>query len=117
MWMFTRDGFFSAVFDKYCKRGELMIRSRCKDDLDRLSKKLRGYSDKSAILEIKHADYHYRMKILKHEWADYLINCAFDIDYANVKDNIIPAGDDLRKDAYYHVWTALYRWQSKMSDE
>jgi len=52
MWIFTRDGFFSAVFDKYCKRGELMIRSRCKNDLDRLSKKLRGYSDKPAILEI-----------------------------------------------------------------
>lgn len=26
------------------------------------------------------------------------------------KDNIVPAGNDLRKDAYYQVWTALYRW-------
>ena len=112
LWIFTKDGFFSVVFDKYCKRGELMIRSRCKDDLVRLAKKLHGYSDKSEILGIKHADYRYRMRITKNNWADYLTNCALDIDYANVKDNIVPAGDDLRQDAYYQVWTALYRWQS-----
>ena len=117
MWIFTKDGFFSAVFDKYCKSGELMIRSRCKDDLSRLSKKLHGYSDESEILEVEHADYRYRMKILKHEWADYLINCAYDIDYANVKDHITPAGDNSRKNAYYQVWTALYRWQSILNDE
>ncbi len=30
----------------------------------------------------------------------------------NAKDNIVPAGNDLRQDAYYQVLTALYRWQS-----
>ena len=114
MWIFTKDGFFSVVFDRYCKRNELMIRSRCKDDLIRLAKKLHGYSDESEILGIMHADYQYRMKISKHDWADYLSNCAHDIDYANVKDAIIPAGDNLRQDAYYQVWTALYQWQSKV---
>lgn len=117
MWIFTKDGFFSAVFDRYCKGGELMIRSRSKDDLGRLAKKLHGYSDESEILEVEKADYRYRMKISKHEWADYLINCAYDINYADVKENIIPAGDNLRKDAYYQVWTALYRWQSMMNDK
>ena len=113
MWIFTKDGFFSAVFDRYCKRGEL-IRSRCKDDLIRLAKKLHGYSDESEIFEIEHIDYRYRMKITKKDWADYLTNCALDIDYANVKDNIVPVGDDLRQNAYYEIWTALYRWQSMM---
>jgi len=60
-------------------------------------------------------DYPYRMKISKNDWVDYMSNCAHDIDYANVKDNIVPAGDDVRQDAYYQVWTALYRWQSKMN--
>ena len=46
--------------------------------------------------------------------SNILIN--YDIDYANVKDNILPAGDDLRQDAYYQVWTALYRWQSKLNN-
>ena len=116
MWIFTKDGFFSAVFDKYCKHDELMIRSRCKDDLTRLAKKLHGYSDESEILRIKHADYRYRMKITKSNWADYLVNCAHDIDYANVKNNILPTDDDLRQEAYYHVWTVLYQWQSRMNN-
>jgi len=115
LWIFTKDGFFSAVFDKYCGRDELMIRSRCKDDLSRLSKKLHGYCDESQILELTRADYRFRMKIKKHMWSDYLINCALDIDYANVKDNIIPAGDDLRKDTYYQIWIALYRWQASIN--
>jgi hypothetical protein len=114
MWIFTKDGFFSVVFDKYCRRNEVMIRSRCKDDLVRLAKKLHGYSDESEILGIMNADYQYRMKISKLDWADYLSNCAHDIDYANVKDAIIPVGDNLRQDAYYQVWTALYQWQSKI---
>jgi hypothetical protein len=117
MWIFTKDGFFSAVFDKYCKSGELMIRSRCQDDLGRLSKKLYGYSDETEILGMEQADYRFRMKVFKHEWADYLRNCAYDIDYANVKDSIIPAGDNLRQDAYYQVWTALYQWQSMIHDK
>ncbi len=116
MWVFNKDGFFSAVFDRYCNRGELMIRSRCKEDLRRLCKKLHGYCDKSQILETKQGDYRYRMKINKHMWADYLTNCAFDIDYSNVKVNIVPADDNLRKDAYYQVWTTLYRWQSLLND-
>ena len=78
--------------------------------------KVHVYSDESEILGIKHSDYQYRMKITKNDWTDYLSNCAHDIDYANVKDNIPSVGDDLHQDTYYQVWIALYRWQSKMSD-
>jgi len=112
MWVFLNEGFFSAVFDKYCKPNEMMIRARCKGDLVRLSKKLHGYSEDSDILEFENADYRYRMKVDRNMWADYLLNAALSIDYSNVKDTIIPAGDKLRHDAYYDVWTALYRWQS-----
>jgi hypothetical protein len=113
MWVFTKDGFYSAVFDKYCQRDELMIRTRCKDDLCLLSKKLKGYFDESEIVESEHADYRFRMKVPKQSWAEYLSNSALDIDYANFKDHAVTAGDGLRKDAYYQVWTALYQWQSK----
>ena len=112
MWVFTKDGFFSAVFDKYCNRGELMIRARSKYDLRQLSKKLKGFSDDSDIIELEHADYRYRMKMPKHAWAEYLSNCALKVDYPNVKDHIIPARERLRENAYYKVWTALYQWQS-----
>ena len=93
-----------------------MIRSRCKNDLVRLAKKLHGYSDDAEILGVKHADYQFRMKMTRIDWADYLTNCAYDIDYANVKDNIVPVDDHLRQDAYYEIWTALYRWQSKLDN-
>ena len=115
MWVFTKDGFFSAVFDKYCHSDELMVRARCKEDLCLLSKKLKGYCDESEIVELGQADYQFRMKIPKQSWAEYLSNSALDIDYANFKDHTLPAGDDLRKDIYYQVWTALYRWQSLLS--
>ena len=114
MWVFTKEGFFSAVFDKYCKRNELMIRARCKDDLIRLSKKLHGFAGDSNISEFLNADYRYHMKVDRRMWADYLMNCALSIDYADVKNSIIPKNDKLRQEAFYDVWTVLYRWQSKL---
>jgi hypothetical protein len=111
LWVFTAEGFFSAVHDKFCNRDELMIRARCKDDLCQLSKKLHGSCDESQILEIGHADYRFRMKVPKQAWSQYLAEYALSLDYANVKDSIIPDGDHSRKDAYYQVWLALHRWQ------
>ena len=117
MWGFTKEGFFSVVFDKYCKRDELMIRARCKGDLIKLSKKLHGYAGDSAISESLNGDYRYHMKVDRHMWGDYLLNYAVNIDYSEVKKNIVSDGDKLRLDAYYEIWTALYRWQSMMERE
>ena len=77
-----------------------------------IQKRLNGHCDDSQILEIQHADYRYRMKISKVVWSEYLAECALNLEYPNVKDNIIPEGDHQRKEAYYQVWEALYRWQS-----
>ena len=117
MWLFNSDGFFSAVQDDYCKSDELLIRARCKHDLCRLAVKLDDYCDESKILEIEHADYRYRMKVKKVAWSQYLVDYALNLDYSNVKDNIIPKEDFERKDAYYRVWEAMYRWQSLMKTE
>lgn len=117
MWVFTRDGFFSAVWDKFCTAEEIMIRARCREDLCRLSKKLQGFCDQSQILEMPYVDYRYRIKIFKQEWSAYLARCALDIDYASVKKSIIPAEDKLRERAYYGVWQTLYRWQSSTQKE
>lgn len=112
MWVFCKQGFFSAVKDNFCNQDELMIRARCKDDLHNLAKKLFGFCDESQILKIQHADYRYRMKVTKVLWSEYLTECALDLDYPNVKDYIIPEGDYRRHDAYFQVWQTLYRWQS-----
>ena len=113
MWVFTKEGVFSAVWDKYCRGDEVMIRAHCKDDLCRLAKRIIGYCDDDLIFETEDADYRYRIKIPKTIWSEYLADCALQIDYPSVKKNIIPDNDPLRKDAYYQVWETLFRWRSK----
>ncbi len=113
MWVFTRDGFFSTVWDQYCAADEVMVRTRCREDLCRLSKRLKGFCDEEKILEIPYADYRFRLKISRHEWSEYVARCALEIDYANVKKGIIGENDELRERAYYRVWQTLYRWQSQ----
>lgn len=50
----------------------------------------------------------------KQAWSAYLADSALQVDYSSVKKNVIPANDDLRRDAYYQVWEAIYRWREKM---
>ena len=114
MWVFNKDGFFSVVFDRDCNRDELMVRARCREDLVRLAKKMKGYLNDKDIVEFDISDYKYRMKVDKNLWADYLRQSALDIDYSNVKASIIPLADKPRQTAYYDIWTALYRWQSSV---
>lgn len=117
MWIFTKDGFYSAVWNKHCRRDEVMIRSQSKEDLSRLIKKIRGYCDESKIIEIEQVDYRFRIKIPKDAWSDYLADCALHLDYPEVKNHILPDGDQLRKDAYYQIWQTIYRWRTKMDTE
>jgi len=108
MWIFTREGFFSAVNDDYCKQDELMIRARVKEDLLRLAKFL--CIKKPKILTIKIADYRFRMKVKRSEWAGYCADSANNIDYSNVKGNIVDC-DPKRSKSYMAVWAALYGLQ------
>lgn len=114
MWVFSREGFFSAVKDNNCNNDELMIRARCRDDLINLGKKLYGFCDESKIIKIEHADYRFRMKLTRVLWSEYLSECALDLDYPNVKDHIIPEGDYKRHNAYFVIWQALFHWQSEI---
>lgn len=114
MWVFTRDGFFAASWDKDCKGDEVMIRARCREDLCRLSKRLKGFCDPAEISEDAHQDYRYRLRVQKFEWAEYLSQVSLVIDYTNIKETLASLDDPLRQEAYYEVWQALYRWQSKL---
>ena len=117
MWVFTKEGFFSAVWDKYCRGDEVMIRSHSRDDLCRLAKRIIGYCDEESIFELEDADYRYRIKMPKNVWSEYLADCALQIDYPSVKKSTIPDNDPLRKDAYYQVWETLFRWRSKKEQQ
>ena len=104
MWVFTRDGFYSVVHDRYCQQDELMVRSRDKRDLARLSKKV----PLGTVLETRNADYRYRAVIKRSSWAAYLSHEALEIDYDNFKSSIHGMDEDeVREIAYHSVWTSL----------
>lgn len=107
MWIFTKDGFFSAVKDKYCDDSDLMIRARLKIDLERMLEKI---DSKAEILVIEQADYRYRVKIKAYQWVKYVGSEAADIDYDNVKGTIT-WHEPNRSTAYQECWQALYRLQ------
>ena len=114
MWVFTKDGFFSAVWDRDCRGDEVTIRAQSRTDLTRLIKKLSGYCEPNDIIENFGTDYRFRVQIPKHSWSTYLADCALRIDYSRVKDHIDPGDDPDRTDAYYRIYETLYRWRSRM---
>ena len=110
MWLFTRDGFFSAIQGNYCNTSEVVVRARVKRDLMRLLTKIGRPDDH--IITLDHSDYRCYIKLTKLEWADYLSSEALAIDYSNVKDAI---SDGLyeRSEAYYACWTSLHWFQAE----
>lgn len=117
MWVFTKEGAFSAIWDKHCRAEELLVRSHNREDLCRLAKKLAGYCEPEQILESAGSAYRYAIKITKQAWSAYLADCALQVDYPSVRDHLLPDRDPLRRDAYYQVWEALYRWRAKKESE
>jgi hypothetical protein len=106
MWIFTRDGYYSAVH-KDCKGDEVLVRSRQRGDLLALGKKL------GVDLRIKQtvlSDYRYRAVMKKADWAKYLAETALELDYDNFK-NTVPKTDFKRHSAYLRCWEALCSWQ------
>lgn len=107
-WIFNKDGFFSAVQNEYCTEGEVMVRARLREDIERLADAL-GFS-RADIMATPDADYAYRLKVGKQVWADYMYRSALDIDYPNFK---AACAKGERGHAYARVWSAMYDLQAK----
>jgi hypothetical protein len=106
MWLFTRQGFFSAV-QKGCGQDELLVRSRQKADLIALGKKL---GIKIQLQEGAGTDYRYRAVLKKADWVRYLSESALELDYPNFK-NTFSKSDFTRHQAYLRCWETLFEWQ------
>jgi len=106
MWIYTTDGFYSVVHDRYCEPDELMIRARKREDLERLN----AYNIKGDIIELPHADYRYRIPVKRAIWSKYLTQYAQNLRYNNFK-NTLPPQDHSRHEAYYKCWEAMYTFQ------
>lgn len=115
MWIFTKDGFYSVV-EKKTNEGMLVVRARCKDDLERFLKKVNPVN--SAYIETgTGTDYEYRVFVRREVWEDYLVMACSEINYHNFKGMIEetnvdkPSVLESRLDAMYAVWVAMMQFQ------
>ena len=101
MWVFTLDGFFSAV-ETYVP-GEVLVRGRFREDIERLVQK-------TAATKVYHTpdhDYPYRVRLKKGEWARYVHEAAQAIDYTNFKEAALKDTTADRVERYHGVWATM----------
>ena len=80
MWIFNKDGFFSAV-EHRDNPDQLMVRARCREDIEQLANKL-----DAEVVHTPNADYAYRVTLQKSVFADYMRDAVMDLNYPNFKD-------------------------------
>lgn len=110
IWLFTKDGFFSAVTRDTIRDDELMIRGRFHEDLRRMLDAI-GLNEK--IFFTPEADYLCRTIIPRVKWAEYVAKAIQEIDYGNFKN--AACADEDRYRAYHGVWLEMKLWESESS--
>ena len=110
MWVFTVDGFFSAV-SHIDKPDCVMVRARSKADIIRLGKVIQVKRGKRT----PKADYPYRLICLKTTWSAYLAKCSLEIDYPNFKTEMDHHCTSYRMEQLHDVWAVMagyFNWVS-----
>lgn len=110
MWIFTVDGYFSAVQDKD-DPSRIMVRSRQENDLQTLLKRLG--SEDLEILAWTGSDYAFRVFMPRDLWISYLEMSGQELNYTNFKARAIAPGDHSRSDTYHQIWRKLKNWQDR----
>jgi hypothetical protein len=107
MWLFTTDGFFSAVNDRN-DEGTIIVRSRVRDDAARLVDAV----GVGRIIETRDSDYRFRVRLPRAAWVAYVAAAAEAIDYSNFKAAVAVRQGASRAHAYADVWAVLRRLQA-----
>ena len=106
MWLFTKQGFFSAV-QNWNDANLIHVRARFQGDLERLCEK---YGVTPKVESLPNTDYPYRMDFDRKTWSEIVRSEAEAIDYENFKD---AAHDGTDRDfAYMDVWAAMRSYQN-----
>jgi hypothetical protein len=103
MWIFTNQGFISAVAD-FNNAGNLLVRARAK-------KHLTALFPKAKVTKTPDADYLYRASIPQAEVAQVVADQVQAIEYTNFKKSI---PDDEYHAACSGVWHVLWRYQGEV---
>lgn len=99
MWIFTKQGFYSAVQHRDDPE-RIIIRARAKKDIEALKAQIPNlitFTDKTA-------DYPHRAIVSRDEWLIALARLGAEIDYPNFKSAI---ADNKRHNTYLSVWSKL----------
>lgn len=109
MWLFTPNGFFSAVAAP-ADGGvpTLKIRSRSRGHLEWLRSK---FDIKAEIVETHDSDYQFRIFLSRQFWAEICGKLAAEIDYGNFKDAAHHGNDQKYASALHGVWSVMARTQ------
>lgn len=107
MWVMTTEGFYSAVEDRD-DPDAVFVRSRVREDAERLADAVG-----ETALETPDADYAFRVRVAKVDWARYLADIATEIDYDNFKNAVAARQGPVRARLYGEVWGVLLRLQCR----
>lgn len=101
MWIFTQDGFISAVDNGHVK-DKLAVRARDKASLELLAA-LTGQ-------EINHShntDYPYRVYVSREDFSNFLLSHVDSLDYRNFKNRVYETRGPEFAHACGKVWSAM----------
>ncbi len=108
MWIFTTDGFFSAVADRN-RPGHVVVRMRLRDDGERLQAAIGA----GEVIETRGADYRFRICATHSQWSAYLAAAAAEIDYPNFKAAVAARDGMQRAHIYSDVWAVMRELQGR----
>lgn len=109
MWLFTEDGFFSAVEESRLEPyiGQISIRVRALEDLERIQKYFPGASPISETPKHVHADYRFRMWVPKEEFGAGLAGMGEAISYDNFKSQVGKRLGSKRESPLHRIWSIM----------
>ena len=108
MWLFTTDGFFSAVAHRD-DPDTVLVRSRVREDALRLQAAV----SQGEVTETPDADYRYRVLLPRETWSAYLAAAGDTIDYPNFKNAVAARQGADRARVYAHVWSVMFELQQR----
>ena len=117
MWLMTTRGFFSVV-QHFDDAEKVLIRARALEDLESLCELAEEVLDDAskgglaadAIIEMKEADYRYRLIADSEAWAEVMRALMAEVTYPNFK-NAVTERDPDRAHIYTDVWATLLQIQ------
>ena len=111
MWIFTSEGFFSVIHTEGNRPKEVTVRSRCRDDLERML--TYAQLGTNIIQTSLDRDYPYRVVIPRIEWTRYLSSVVQRLVYPNFHESLSEI-DEQRFNCYSEIWWRLVEWEAEM---